>query len=194
MSRKVAELDSEELARVKKMYMSYSPYAEIARQYDLAATSVAYHCKKWRDEREMMKAELFAQFSSNKKVHFTKMSEASITIIQRALEDMAGREIPPTVREAKDAVTILESLDKITRLDDGNPTEIVAEKPTEIKDIQARLRLDPFYEEIEDVEINEAVTEYTIKGESSSDDVPSESDSDGRDEGHLSSGSSSSES
>ena len=152
MSKKVTELTPEEIEDAKNMYLEHYSVAEIARKYDVGRTSMSYHAnKKWKAEKEMMKSELFSRFTATKKESFTRMSSASIKVVTRALQALAERSEAPTVREAKDATAILEALDKITRLDDGNPTDIIAEKPANIKDIRAKLLLDPFGD-IEDVE------------------------------------------
>lgn len=157
--RKVTELTENELETAKEMYMEGVSVLDIANKLDVARTSLSYHVnKKWKPELELMRADLFARFSRSKRTSFIKMSSAAMKVMARALQELADREEPPTVREAKGASDILEALDKITRLDDGNPTDIIAEKPASIIDIEHKLRLDPFYtpsEEIEDAEVKE---------------------------------------
>lgn len=157
------EVDEKELARAKTLYMEYASPKEISDITGIARTTLSYHANTyWKQERDMMKADLFAKFSETKRANFVKMSQSSIEIIQRALADLARRENPPTVAEAKRATEILESLDKITRLDDGDPTEIVGEKPMDLKDIQVIAGLNPFNEEIEDADYKEI--EHNKKG------------------------------
>jgi transposase-like protein len=156
--KKFSDLTDDQKERLKQQYLEGASLSDLSNRYGIARTSLSYHAnKKWKQELELQRAELFSHFSKSKKANFIKMSESAIKVMTRALEDMADRDIPPTIREAKDATVILESLDKITRLDDGNPTEIVAEKPISITEIKAKLKLDPFYEEneIEEIEFKE---------------------------------------
>lgn len=167
-SKKFSDLSPEIQDRIKQKYLEGESLSALARNFDIARTSLSYHANKnWKHELELQRAELFSHFSKSKKSNFIKMSESAIKVMTRALEDMAERDIPPTIREAKDAAVILESLDKITRLDDGNPTEIVAEKPISITEIKAKLKLDPFYSEeddIEEVEFKEIEEESESRG------------------------------
>lgn len=142
------KLSSEDKEKAKQLFMEHESIAFIAETFNVPRTSIQYHATQksncWEVEREMMKAELFQKFSSTKRGAFIKMSDKAIKIITRSLGNLAEREHPPTTREAKDAVVILESLDKITRLDDGTPTEITGEKVMEMKDIEAIATLIPF--------------------------------------------------
>ena len=142
-----------QLAKAKQLYMEYQSLDEIERRTKIPRGSVYHHVKsKWKDEREMNKAELFAQMTATKKVHFTNMTSATIKILTRALEDLANRDQAPTIVEATKAAEIMNTLDKITRLDEGNPTDIVSnqEKPMTIEVIKEKIALDPFsVEEIE---------------------------------------------
>lgn len=155
---KFLDLPKEKQNEVKDKYLAGESLTSLAKEYGIARTSLSYHANKnWKVELELQRAELFSHFSKAKKANFIKMSESAIKVMTRALEDIADRDIPPSIREAKDAAVILESLDKITRLDDGSPTEIVAEKPISITELKAKLLLDPFSEgeEIEEIDYKE---------------------------------------
>lgn len=159
-NRKWNELSKAEQDAAKQRYMEYQSVASIAEELNVARTTVQYHAKThWETEREMLKAELFSQFTKTKRSKFIEMSEASIKIINKSLQALINREEPPSTREAKDATVILEALDKITRLDDGKPTEITEEKVMDMNEIQAIATLVPFKpklaEPIEEVEYEE---------------------------------------
>lgn len=145
---KFTDLPEDKQDKIKQEYLEGSSVSSLAAKYGVPRTSISYHAnKKWKKELELARAELFSHFSSSKKANFIKMSESAMKVMARSLEELADRPMPPTIREAKDAAVIMESLDKITRLDDGNPTDIIAEKPISIKEIKQKLALDPFYEE-----------------------------------------------
>ena len=138
-------------SQIKKEYMEYKPISQIARKYDIPRQSLQYYVStKWREERALMRSQLFANFSEGKRVAFTDMSESAIEIMKRALKDLANRPEPPDIKEASKVADILASLDKIQRLDDNQPTDIMAEKPMDIVSIRQKLSLDPFSEENEE--------------------------------------------
>ena len=139
------DLSEKEQADAKSRFMEYDNIKDIAKDLNVPRTTLNYHANTyWSPEREMLKAELYTKFSSTKRTNFIKMSQSAMKIITKSLDNLVNRNEAPTTREAKDAVTILESLDKITRLDDGSPTEITGEKVMEYKDIKAIANLIPF--------------------------------------------------
>ena len=148
----------EERAVAKKMYMDYCSISEISRTTGINRNAIYNYVNNhgWSLEREMLKAELMDKVTSTRVKDFADMALASIEIVKRGLQDLAKREVPPTVAEAKKATEILEAIDRITRLDNGDPTDIVAEKPVSIKAIKAKIGTNPFkeitVEEIENVE------------------------------------------
>lgn len=152
-------LTKKEQEEAKSLYMEYTSIASIAEKFNVPRTTIQYHASTyWDVEREMLKAELYQQWNSTKKGAFIKMQDKAAKIIEKSMAHLLSRDTPPTPREAKDAVMILESLDKINRLDDGKPTEITEEKVMELKDIEVIADMIPFkspkgeivYEEDED--------------------------------------------
>lgn len=154
-NREFNKLTKKEQEQMKSKYLSYVPVAKIAREHNVSRTTVQYHANThWSKLRESNKAELFSQFEDTRRETFVKMTQSAQTIVARALEDLAKREMPPTPREAQQITSILETLDKISRLDAGDPTEIRADKPVSIKQIKEKLALDPF-DNIETIEFEE---------------------------------------
>ena len=146
--------DSIDLA--KKLYMDYNSVSEIARETGMSRAAIYNQIKKWAVEREMLRAELMEKVVTAKTKDFASMAIASIEIIKRSLEDLAKRDIPPSVNEAQKATQIFEALDRITRLDNGDPTEITSDKPISIKAIKHKINLNPF-KEIETQEIEKEI-------------------------------------
>jgi hypothetical protein len=144
---KTKPISKAKLAAAKKDYMEYRSPNSIALKHNIPRSSLLYHITRyWKPEREMAKAELFQAMTDSKRVDFTRITESAISIMSRALHELATRVKPPTVNEAKQASEILNILDRITRLDEGNPTDIQSnqEKPMTIEVIQEKLKNDPF--------------------------------------------------
>ena len=130
---------------MKALYMEYKNPSQIAKACRCSRSTVVHHIKKWATERELKRAELFQTMSEAKQVEFTNMTQATITIMTRALAGLANRAEEPTMREAVMASDILATLDKITRLDEGNPTDIISkDKPLTIVEVQKAIAQDPF--------------------------------------------------
>jgi len=144
--KKWKDLSQAEIDNAKQMYNEYKAIIDIAAHLGVPRTTLSYHIEVdgWNTARELRKAELYTMWTSSKKEKFVNMSNDAAKIIQKSLSHLASRDQPPTPREAKDAVAILEALDKITRLDDGKPTEITEEKVMEFKDIEAIATMVPF--------------------------------------------------
>ena len=168
--RKWSDLTPTEQEVAKQRYMEYQSVASIAEELNVSRTTLQYHVKTyWEQERELLKAELFSRFTATKRSKFIEMSESSINIISKALKALAHRGEPPTTREAKDAVNILEALDKITRLDDGRPTEITEEKVMDMDEIHSIATLVPFKPRLVGEDVEEAEYEEINKDDKESD-------------------------
>lgn len=144
----------------KRRYLEGESINSLSEEFRVKRTSAQYYAnKEWKQEKALMRAELFQQFSDDKKENFIKMSNASIIIMTRALQELAKRDNPPTIAEAKRATEILESLDKISRLDENKPTEITEERPITTVELKDKLSLDPFSGVVKEVEFKEVSDE-----------------------------------
>lgn len=140
----------------KRRYLEGESVNSLAEEFRVKRTSAQYYAnKEWKQEKALMRAELFQKFSEDKKENFIKMSNASIIIMTRALQELAKRDQPPSIAEAKRATEILESLDKISRLDENKPTEITEERPITTVELKERLSIDPFSGVTEEVDYKE---------------------------------------
>ncbi len=140
------DIDRDKLAIAKDRYMKYESVSAIAKDLGIVRTSLQnWVNKEWKAERELARSEMFEDIAKFKKVQFVKLTESAITVLSRALENVVKNKEDITMREARDVAAIMESLDKITRLDDNKPTEIYSqEKVVTVMDLREKLKVDPF--------------------------------------------------
>jgi hypothetical protein len=148
------KVDPKLIEQAKERYFNDESVSSIARDLGVNRLTIQnYVNKSWKEEKALMAAELFQELARSKKSQFVKMTQSAIKVLTRALENMANRDEAPTVREAKDVSSVMEALDKITRLDEAKPTEIIAnEKPITVIELKEKLSVDPFLE-LEDAEV-----------------------------------------
>lgn len=141
------KIDQTTLEQAKDRYMKYESIAALAKEYNLPRTTLQnYVNKEWKAERELIRAELFEDVSRAKKVQFVKLTENAITILSRSLENLVKNKVDISMKEAKDVASIMESLDKITRLDENKPTEIHSqERVVTVLELREKLNVDPFF-------------------------------------------------
>ena len=153
----VKRVDKELLAQAKERYMNYESGASIANDLGINRLTLQnYITKDWKVEREVTKSEMFADLAKSKRSAFAKITESALTILAKSLEHMAKSSEAPTTKEARDVAAIMESLDKITRLDENRPTEIISNDSTiTVVELKEKLRSDPF------LEMDEA--DYTVQ-------------------------------
>lgn len=147
-------MSEEELARAKELYMEYIPVVEIARRLKLGRSSLQYYVNKtWRAEREIFSTSLLSEIADNKRAQITQVAATSIDLIIKALGDL-GKKDTLTAFDANTLCNVYEKLDKILKLDAGNPTDIIAnQKPATIIEIRKRLAADPLSIGMEDAQI-----------------------------------------
>lgn len=151
------------LKLAKSKYMNYESVTSIASELNIGRPALQYHVSThWKEERTLMENEIINGFVDSRVSVLNKISKHSAEIMQRSLEALSKRENPPTIAEARSAVVIFESLDKIMRLDKGQATDIIGEtKPMTIVELRKQIaHIDPFYnEEIENAETIEITDE-----------------------------------
>ena len=147
-------LNSRQLKDMRQSYMEYVPVTVIAEKYNVARSTVMHHVNKgWEEQRGLRRAELYRNLTDSKQVDFNQITTNTITVLKKSLANLASRNDAPTLKEALDASKILDILDKITRLDEGKPTDIIGnnDRPIEIIELKKRIALDPFAIEEETV-------------------------------------------
>ena len=143
------------LKKIREDFMNYVPISTLAVRYKVARSSINHHVTRgWEEERNLLRAELYETLSSSKQVDFNNITGNAISILKKSLANLANRKQSPTLKEALDASKILDVLDKITRLDEGNPTDIISnnDKTIEIIDLKKKMVNDPFYTEPKAIE------------------------------------------
>lgn len=157
-----------DLTEAKSLFMTFMPVIEIAKQLDIPYKTLVYHSNKWKEERGLLRNEILKELSENKKAILTSLVGNSLECVDRAILDLRNRGKPPSISEARMLTNIIAEIDKILRLDDGNPTDIIAEhKPSTIIELKDKLKRDPFY--IEDATYKEKPDEKTISTSNSND-------------------------
>lgn len=153
--RKPSDLTDAEMQKAKEMYLEFNDIAEIARSLDVSRQALSYHANRyWKKELEQRRADLLSNRDSNKVSMLLRMSQDAATIMTRALSQMARRNEPLTLREAKDAALVYKELDNIMRLDEGKPTNITQDKAFDVIEIREKLKADPF-SQIEEAEFKQ---------------------------------------
>ena len=165
-----------DLDTAKSMFMDFKPLKEIAKVLNIKYRTLVYHKNKWEEERNLVRKEILRDLADNKRGDFlVNLTSNSLDCVDRAIEDLKKRDKPPTIHEARLLTNIVSEIDRIIRLDDGEPTDIISEhKPSTVIELKAKLKKDPFY--IEDASFREITDETTTSTITIDSDTSSESD------------------
>ena len=157
-----------DLTTAKSMFMDFKPLKEIAKTLNIKYRTLVYHKNKWEEERNLVRKEILRDLADNKRTILVNLTSNSLDCVDRAIEDLKNRDKPPTIHEARLLTNIVSEIDRIIRLDDGEPTDIISEhKPSTVIELKAKLKKDPFY--IEDAvfrEINDEETNTNVDADS----------------------------
>jgi hypothetical protein len=134
------------IEQAKKMYMEYKNATEIFNETGLPIRTVHYYVQRhWRAERDIIKNDYFSYVAENKRLLLNDITDSALLIIDKSLKKLVQSDENLKVHQIKAISEILESIDKIIKLDDNRPTEIHATtQPTTIIELKERLRVDPF--------------------------------------------------
>ena len=149
-----------DLDAAKSMFMDFKPLKEISKTLNIKYRTLVYHKNKWEEERNLVRKEILRDLADNKRTILVSLTSNSLDCVDRAIEDLKKRDKPPTIHEARLLTNIISEIDRIIRLDDGEPTDIISEhKPSTVIELKAKLKKDPFY--IEDAVFREINDEET---------------------------------
>lgn len=152
-------LTEEVLEYAKKEYMNYRSISDIAREIDVPRLTLQNYVNNlWRSERTLRRNELASEFLESKAATVNQTFSSSFRGIKNWVDKVTDPSYDLKPHEARTLMSIVESMDKITRLDQGSPTDIISEtKPISVIEIRKKiLKADPFqivdarYKEIED--------------------------------------------
>ena len=153
MSKK---LTNDQLEYAKGKYMKYTPVAEIARELNVSRLTLQnYVNNSWKSERVLLSNQLSAELADSKAASITKIFSSSYKGLESWVKKVTAPSYEMKPHEAKTLMSIIESMDKITRLDQGSPTDIISDtKPISVVEIREKiLNADPF--QIEDANFKE---------------------------------------
>jgi hypothetical protein len=160
MSNKKAS--KEQLDKAKSLYMDYKPLSQVASAAGLTESGVRWHIDKkdgWRSERVLRSTQLASEFSEAKLNRMNSTFSNCFSSIEAWVKEKSARPQELKPFEIKTMMSIIQEMDKISRLDAGNPTDIIAEtRPIDVKEVRAAIAAaDPFmidadYKEIKDAE------------------------------------------
>ena len=156
----MAKKSKYDLTEAKELFMAFKAMKDISERCSIPYRTLLYHSKKWEEERDMLRKVILKDLAENKKALLVSLTGNSLDCIDRAIRTLKERSKPPTIQEARNLTNIVAEIDRILRLDDGEPTDIISQhKPATIIELKQKLKADPFY--IEDADFREIKDEKT---------------------------------
>jgi len=150
-----------DLTAAKEMFMAFKAMKDIAEQCSIPYRTLLYHSKKWEGERDLFRKVILKDLAENKKALLVSLTGNSLDCIDRAIQTLKERAKPPTIQEARNLTNIVSEIDRILRLDEGEPTDIISQhKPATVIELRQKLKADPFY--IEDADFREVKDEKDV--------------------------------
>lgn len=150
--------DPDKKVAARQRYMMYEDHQKIADDLGVSLNTVLNWIAKsgWKSEREatqkMVIDATITRYNDRKKEYLPKILEASLALIHNALDTRIKKlpEEPMTIREAAEVSVLMGNLDKLQRLDAGEPTEIQARAyaPITIEQLRSAIAKDPFLDVI----------------------------------------------
>lgn len=150
------KLSKAQLEWAKEQYMNYKPIAEISREVGVTSKAIQYHVNKgWKSERILRRNELAIELTESKAAIMSSTFSASYKGVNAWVRKVTAPDHQLSPQEVKTLMQIITEMDKITRLDAGSPTDIIADT-TPIPVIEIRKKIldsDPFL--MEDADFKE---------------------------------------
>lgn len=154
-----SDLTHAQLEKSKEMYLKGYPLREIMETTTISKSTIYYHIPKWREERELNKNEIIAALSENKKTLLSEVIKNGLDVLAHSMKELKKSNEALTAKEMVGLSNVITNIDKIIKLDQGDPTNITEnKKPATVLEIKEMLRkADPFLELEEDAEVTNEV-------------------------------------
>lgn len=140
------KLNKDQLSRARALYFDDNSITGIAKTLQVPRTSIQYYVnKEWKAERRAAASELMRNLADAKKKDIAAIYKNSLTALSKSIEFMA-KQPHISIQEAKGITSVLDTIDKITRLDDGSATDITETvQPKTLEELRDELKaIDPF--------------------------------------------------
>ncbi len=154
--KKSYKYDETTINAAKQLYLSYSILSDIIIKTGMTRSSLIYYIPKWREERERIRSEVIDALSDSKKELMFSIARSGLEVLNRSMIELSKSNRVLTPKEMTGISAIIDNLDKIGKLDEGQATEIIKEiKPANVIEMRKLLSNDPFLsiEEVSDAEI-----------------------------------------
>ncbi len=151
--KKSHKYDDITIEAARQLYLNYTTISDIASRTQMTRASILYYIPKWKEERERAKSEIIDALSDSKRELMYSIARSGLELLNRSMIDLTKSKRMLTPKEMTGIANIIDGLDKITKLDEGRPTEILGEiRPATVVEMRKLLTNDPFLE-IEDARI-----------------------------------------
>jgi len=138
------------------LFFRHIPNSQIAKKVGVRADTIAKWSKEpednWIEERRQFEKELVESYIGTKKTVLPTILNCGLDLILNSFRDRLSDGNPLSLNEARIVSGVITDLDKIIRLDAGDPTEISEVKrtiPTTMEELKKAIRRDPFIDVIE---------------------------------------------
>ena len=140
--------------RARLFYFQYVPVEEISKRLEVPAKTISIWARKykWDLERKGQLAEVLNDTKDQGQKTLAHISKVSLALIYKSLASRAEQQDALTLREAQIVTDIVTKLDRIARLDAGNPTDIIEDSrhvaPITINELRKIVAKDEFIDVI----------------------------------------------
>jgi len=140
----------EQKETAKELYMQYRPFLEIAAETGLSIYAINWYARKyWRQERDLAKTQVIQLLGEQKAKAFAEIGMHGMDLLVRSLREHSKNGTILSVKEAFALSNIITNIDKIVRLDEGAPTDIISDmKPSTREEVIEVINVDPFFKRL----------------------------------------------
>lgn len=140
----------DQIEKGRLLFLQYRSYEEISEMTGMTVYALKWYAKKsWRKERDMHKNQIIELLGESKAKAFAEIGMHGMELLCRSLREHAKNGTILSVKESFALSNIITNIDKIVRLEDGLPTDIVKDiAPADQGEIIELVQADPFYKRL----------------------------------------------
>lgn len=140
-----SKYSNNQVDQAKRLYMSFTPVAQIARETDIPRSTLRYYIgQSWKDEREQDSMELITNIVGARKYQLQDISNLTLEVIFNSIRDIRESDKTMNTKAMLDLAKTLEILDRLAYADKRNNPDGLGDNEHNLIEMEEVEASDPF--------------------------------------------------
>ena len=144
-SFKPQKYSSQQVDQAKRLYMAFTPVAQIGRETDIPRSTLRYYIgQSWKGEREQESSELITNIVGARKFQLQDISNLTLEVVFNSIRSIRESDKTVSTKNMLELAKTLEILDRLAYADKRNNPDGLGDNEHNMIEMEEMESLDPF--------------------------------------------------